>query len=52
MTIDPLVPCLGCGALVPDSDGPGPTHAYMLASPGCWALYGEVSSREYSDLAY
>jgi hypothetical protein len=24
----------------------------MAASPGCWALYGEVSAREYTDAAY
>jgi hypothetical protein len=24
----------------------------MLASPGCWALFGDVSAREYSDPAY
>lgn len=31
------VRCFGCGALVLDVDGP--THDYMLAAPGCWALY-------------
>lgn len=40
-------PCVGCGALVPDSDGP--THAYIGASPGCWALYGKVLAKEYGD---
>lgn len=30
-------PCIGCGGLVPDVDGP--SHRYMLASPGCWAAY-------------
>jgi hypothetical protein len=29
--------CFACGALVPDTTGP--VHAYMLAAPGCWALY-------------
>jgi hypothetical protein len=24
----------------------------MLASPGCWAIFGEVSAREYADPAY
>lgn len=33
-----LVACVGCGGAVPDVEGP--THAYMLASPGCWELYG------------
>ena len=32
------IPCIGCGGLVPDIDGP--SHRYMLASPGCWAAYG------------
>jgi len=30
----------------------GPAHAYMLSSPGCWAAYGELLAREYSDSAY
>lgn len=33
------MPCLGCGGLVPDIDGP--SHRYILASPGCWAAYTE-----------
>ena len=32
--------CLGCDALV--SEQAGPVHAYMLAAPGCWALYGSL----------
>ena len=35
--------CAGCGAMVPRSDGP--THEYIGASPGCWAIFGEVSAR-------
>jgi hypothetical protein len=31
------VSCSGCGAVVPGITGP--VHAYMLAAPGCWALY-------------
>ena len=27
----------------------GPTHRYMESSPGCWAAYGEVLTREYSN---
>jgi hypothetical protein len=38
------IACVGCGALVPDVDGP--THRYLGASPGCWALYGELLSAE------
>jgi hypothetical protein len=40
-------PCVGCGAVVPDADGPA--HRYFGASPGCWRLYGEVLGREYAD---
>lgn len=45
-----LIPCIGCGARVPDTDGP--THRYLGASPGCWALYGEVLAREYTDYRF
>jgi len=40
-------PCAGCGALFPGTGGP--THRYLGASPGCWAVYGEVLAREYGD---
>lgn len=43
-------PCRGCGALVPDTEGP--THRYLGASPGCWAVYGEILEKEYSDYRY
>jgi hypothetical protein len=42
--------CVGCGALFPERDGP--THRYLESSPGCWAAWGEVLAREYSDPAY
>ena len=29
------------------ADIDGPTHPYMLSSPGCWAAFGEVLQREY-----
>src|SRR5690606_31620011 len=45
-----LEPCIGCGGLFPVIDGP--THRYMLCSPGCWACYGEVLAREYDDVLY
>lgn len=45
-----LQPCPGCGALTPPIAGPA--HRYLGASPGCWARFGEVLAREYSDLAY
>jgi hypothetical protein len=35
------VNCYGCGALVPDVMWP--SHRYVGASPGCWAIYAEVA---------
>lgn len=35
--------CVGCHGLVPDVTGP--THAYIQASPGCWAVYGQLVAR-------
>lgn len=43
------VQCFGCGALVPEADGP--VHAYMLAAPGCWAMFCSILDWKYSDLA-
>src|SRR3954463_15195371 len=34
-----LSTCPGCGLVLPPHSGP--THAYVGASPACWALYGE-----------
>lgn len=45
-----MIECKGCGGLFEDIQGP--THRYMESSPGCWAAYGEVLVREYSDPAY
>ncbi len=42
--------CVGCAAMVPDIDGP--THRYIGASPGCWALYGELAEKEAGDFRY
>ncbi|MDH3581190.1 MAG: DUF5946 family protein [Hyphomicrobiales bacterium] len=42
-----LAPCPDCGANVPVSDGP--THAYLGASAGCWAVFGEVLAKEFED---
>ena len=39
--------CRGCGSRLPAIDGP--THAYMLSSPACWAAFGAVLEREYSN---
>jgi len=43
--------CSSCGAETPLSNT-DVTHAYLDASPGCWARYGEVLAREYSDPKY
>ena len=48
--MEALRACAGCGAMVPDVDGP--THRYIGASPGCWAAYGRLSEREASDFRY
>jgi hypothetical protein len=42
--------CPGCGLVLPERAGPA--HAYIGASPECWALYGELLAREYSDRDY
>ena len=42
-----LEPCPGCGGLYAATDGPA--HAYIGASTGCWARYGELLALEYSD---
>ena len=39
--------CPGCGVELPVRDGP--TDLYGGASAACWALYGEVLAREFSD---
>lgn len=40
MTNPPPTPCPGCGALLPASAGP--THAYIGASPACWAQFSAL----------
>jgi len=40
--------CRGCDGEFEDQIGP--THEYILSAPGCWAAYGEVLAREYSDV--
>ncbi len=45
-----LSKCKGCGGLFEDIRGP--THRYLESSPGCWAAYGELLVREYTDPAY
>lgn len=46
MTLPQSIRCLGCGGIVPDVAEP--THAYMLASPGCWQTYTELLARASS----
>ncbi len=45
-----LVHCVGCGALVPNIDGP--TNANLGGSPGCWAIYERVRARGLGDQRY
>lgn len=42
--------CCGCGVRLPIFDGP--SHRYMAASSACWATFGRVLAKEYSDQAY
>lgn len=37
-----MVQC-GCGASVPDEDGP--RHPYLTTEPGCWRRFGELQVR-------
>jgi len=39
--------CLQCGAVTPTSNIEA--HPYFGASKGCWAAYGTILAREYSD---
>ncbi len=42
--------CFSCKGEYPDIQGP--VHHYMTSLPGCWAIYGEILAREYSDPVY
>lgn len=42
--------CPGCEAHLASIEGP--THAYMQSSPACWAKFGELLAREYSEPLY
>jgi hypothetical protein len=44
---DAELPCPGCGGLF--APALPVTHPYLESSPGCWAAFGEVLAREYSD---
>lgn len=48
--IPKFVPCLGCGGLFPDIEGP--THPYLESSPGCAAACGELFACHYQDMAF
>lgn len=39
--------CFACGGSFVAVEGP--THQYMLSSPGCWNAYGGVLAREYEN---
>lgn len=49
MTLQDLETCPGCGVAFPKRNGP--VHSYMESSPACWAAYGEVLAREYTESA-
>jgi hypothetical protein len=38
--------CQGCGLVLARDDGP--THAYVGASPACWALYRQISAAPFA----
>ncbi len=50
MSTERTTTCPGCGLTV--ADVAGPSHPYIGAATGCWALYGEVLAREYGELRY
>ncbi|HEX8482376.1 MAG TPA: DUF5946 family protein [Allosphingosinicella sp.] len=46
-TVPDVEPCPGCARPYPRSQGA--THAYIGASAGCWAAYGELLALEYGN---
>jgi hypothetical protein len=42
--------CYGCGALVDNIEGK--PHKYIGATQGCWNLYCEILTKEYSEYSY
>ena len=42
--------CPGCGAVVPDTDGP--VHKYVPSAPGCWQTFGDVQADESQRFRY
>jgi hypothetical protein len=54
-TRDPLgqdtpIACPQCGARTPDIDGP--SHPYMVSSPGCWRAFAELQADELTRFGY
>lgn len=39
--------CFSCGGNFAKIEGP--VHSYMASTPGCWAAYGQVLTREYEN---
>jgi hypothetical protein len=48
MTEPGPIHCPECGALVNDIEGP----TYGTGAPGCWAAFGEITGREFTDPAF
>ena len=44
------ISCFACGAKCLNI--PGESHKYMLAAPGCWAMFCEIMAKEFSDVTY
>lgn len=42
--------CPGCGVVLADPGNVAPPHGG--ASPGCWAVYGDILAREYGEFSY
>lgn len=42
-----MTTCVGCGLRLPKTGGPA--HSYIVSSPECWAVYGQVLAREYQN---
>lgn len=44
------ISCFACGSNAFNIEGK--SHPYMLASPGCWTMFGDIMNQEFSDLRY
>lgn len=47
-----LKKCFGCFGEFEDADKDGLPHPYIGATSACWAVYGQILVKEYSDPAY